>query len=94
MVVLQLLVGSIRLIEFNTVCLSCLYGQSARVNAASLAMVMSCNGSDKLKKVGHAGALTVAGRSLDIVKPAPIHGHLVLLVYRSKTSDAVGVWSE
>ncbi len=96
MVVLRLLVGSIRLIKVNSVCLSRLYGQSARVNTASLTMVMSCNGWDKLKKVGHAGgrALTVVGRSLDIVKPVPIHGHLVLLVYRSKKSDAVGVWSE
>jgi hypothetical protein len=29
-------------------------------------------------------ALAVAGRSLNMVKPNPIHGHLLILVYRSR----------
>ncbi len=86
MVVRQMFVGSVKLIEVNCAWLLHSCSQLARVNAASLAMVRLRDGLDVLKYVGHAGerALAVAGRSLDMVELTSFHGHLVLLVYRSR----------
>ncbi len=46
------------------------------------------------RSCGGGRALAMARRSVNMVEPAPIHGPLILLVYRSRKSDAASVWSE
>jgi hypothetical protein len=58
-------------------------GRCARqVSTLPVAQQVKVNGSNKFKQYGHYDSrqLAVAGRSLNIVKPNPIHGRLLVLV--------------
>jgi hypothetical protein len=95
-VVWHLFVESIGPIKVDRAWSSRLCGQPAQVSAASLMVVRLHNGLDKLNQGGHEGGIAwaAARMSLNMVKPNPIHGCLLLLVYRSRKSDAVSNWSE